>query len=240
MASGIGSHQSARAGKTEWLTPPDLLAQLGPFDLDPCAPVIRPWPMAAEHYTIESNGLLKRWPRGARAFVNPPYSEPELSAFMGRLAEHGRGTALVFARTETEWFFRYGWRAATAMLFIEGRLHFHHVDGRRADHNAGAPSVLMAYGEDDARHLSELDQLGQFQPLLLPRSVAVLAVPETWRDLVSQIMQQRGPMRLDDLYRAIERHAKAAGRKHWREQVRKVLQCGPFERVAPATWSLVL
>ena len=37
-------------GKEEWLTPPDLVQLLGPFDLDPCAPVRRPWDTAAKHY----------------------------------------------------------------------------------------------------------------------------------------------------------------------------------------------
>lgn len=236
----IGGHHSASAGKTEWLTPPDLLKQLGAFDLDPCAPIVRPWDMADEHFTIEDNGLLKRWPKGARTFVNPPYSEPELSAFLARLAEHQRGISLVFARTETEWFFRYGWKAASAMLFIEGRLHFHHVDGTRAKSNAGGPSVLMAYGQDDARKLSELDHLGQFHPILMPRSYAVAAIPadESWREVVATVMAGRGAIRTDELYRLIERHTKTAGLKHWRAKVRQTLQRGGFERVAPATWAL--
>ena len=39
---GIGGHQRARGGTVEWLTPPKILDALGPFDLDPCAPVVRP------------------------------------------------------------------------------------------------------------------------------------------------------------------------------------------------------
>lgn len=38
---------SNTANNQEWLTPPDILRALGPFDLDPCAPVNRPWDMAA-------------------------------------------------------------------------------------------------------------------------------------------------------------------------------------------------
>lgn len=36
-ARAMGSHQSARAKTTTWLTPPELIQALGPFDLDPCA-----------------------------------------------------------------------------------------------------------------------------------------------------------------------------------------------------------
>ena len=38
-------------GKDEWLTPPEITTDLGPFDLDPCSPIKRPWPTAENHYT---------------------------------------------------------------------------------------------------------------------------------------------------------------------------------------------
>lgn len=47
-----------------------------------------------------------------------------------------------------------GSQQATAVLFIGGRLHFHYVDGKRAKANSGAPSVLIAYGMDDAAVLA--------------------------------------------------------------------------------------
>ncbi len=50
---GIGSHQSAKMKKDEWLTPPSILELLGDFDLDPCAPINRPWSMAKNHFTIK-------------------------------------------------------------------------------------------------------------------------------------------------------------------------------------------
>lgn len=74
------------------------------------------------------------------------------------MADHGAGTALIFARTETAIFFEAVWERATAVLFLKGRLHFLRADGTlpRADvggGNAGAPSVLIAYGDDDAARL---------------------------------------------------------------------------------------
>jgi hypothetical protein len=56
----------------------------------------------------------------------------------------------MFARTETEMFVRWVWNRATVVLFLYGRLHFHHPDGRRAKGNSGGPSVLVAYGQHDA------------------------------------------------------------------------------------------
>lgn len=148
--TGMGTHQSAAMKNDEWLTPPHVLQALGPFDLDPCAPVVRPWPMAAEHYTAHDGGLTKPW-RG-RVWLNPPYGQ-ETGRWMQRLAEHGNGIALIFARTETAIFFPWVWEYATAWLFLKGRLHFHYVDGTRAAANSGAPSVLVAYGDNNAAAL---------------------------------------------------------------------------------------
>lgn len=142
----IGGHQSAVMLKDEWLTPPEILHALGPFDLDPCSPIERPWDTAAAHYTILDDGLSKSWV--GRVWLNPPYGL-EADRWLARLAMHGTGTALIFARTEPRMFFDRVWNAATSVLFLEGRLHFHHVDGSRAKANAGAPSVLIAYGEAD-------------------------------------------------------------------------------------------
>lgn len=161
---GMGSHQSAAMLKDEWLTPPFILEALGgagSFDLDPCAPMVRPWPMARAHYTIVDNGLLKPW--NGRLWFNPPYGGPGIvGPWMRRMVEHGRGTALTFARTETDLFFETVWNCATALLFLRGRLYFHHADGTRAAANAGAPSVLIAYGAADADILEACGLAGQF------------------------------------------------------------------------------
>lgn len=149
---GMGSHQSAKMLKDEWLTPPRILEALGDFDLDPCAPIERPWDMAREHYTITDDGLLKPW--FGRVWLNPPYGR-HAAAWLERLAEHGRGTALIFARTETEMFAEQVWSCATSILFLKGRLHFYHADGTRARANSGAPSVLIAYGRKDAEILAQ-------------------------------------------------------------------------------------
>lgn len=70
------------------------------------------------------------------------------------MAEHGRGTALIFARTETEVWQEWVWPRATAILFLRNRLTFHLPDGTLGGGNAGAPSALIAYGDDDASRLA--------------------------------------------------------------------------------------
>lgn len=159
--TGIGGHQSPVNQKDEWLTPPHILAPLGPFWLDPCAPIKRPWPTALSHYTIEGDGLSRPW--SGRVWLNPPYGRPEIvTPWMRRMVEHGEGTALIFARTETDLFFETVWNVASAVLFIRSRLHFHHVNGDRAENNAGAPSVLVAYGNTDAAVLRDCGIAGRF------------------------------------------------------------------------------
>jgi len=156
---GMGNHQSARMMKDEWLTPPEILTALGDFDLDPCAPVQRPWDTATEHYTMLDDGMKREW--SGRVWLNPPYGQ-ETERWLARLAHHGNGIALIFARTETRMFFAQVWPKADAVLFLKGRLHFHHVDGRRAVANAGAPSVLVAYGNENAAVLKSCGLAGQF------------------------------------------------------------------------------
>ena len=149
---GIGGHQSGRMQSDTWLTPPNIVRALGPFDLDPCAaPEPRPWATATTHYVKADDGLTKPW--FGRVFMNPPYGR-ETARWMEKLAAHGHGTALIFARTETSMFFDHVWPYASALLFLEGRLHFHHADGTRAPDNGGAPSVLIAYGQHDAEMLA--------------------------------------------------------------------------------------
>ncbi len=141
---GMGGHQSAKAMKDEWLTPPEILKALGDFYMDPCSPITRPWRTAAVHYTINQNGLICGW--YGRVWCNPPYGRG-VGLWLDRCAKHKNATALIFARTETADWVEYVWKRAHSILFLFGRLHFHHVDGTRAEANAGAPSALIAYDE---------------------------------------------------------------------------------------------
>lgn len=158
MKSGMGSHQSSAMMTYEWLTPPGIIKSLGEFDLDPCMPINRPWDTAKKHYTRDDDGLSKEW--AGRIWLNPPYGMIA-TKWMERMADHGNGIALLFARTETQMFFDHVWHDATAMLFIKGRLYFHYVDGTVAKQNGGAPSVLIAYGQDNAQALRESDIKGK-------------------------------------------------------------------------------
>ena len=163
MRKGIGSHQSSNMQNDEWLTtPPHILKALGTFDLDPCAPIISPWITANNKFTIEDDGLKQKW--YGRVWCNPPYGL-QAAEWLNKLAEHGNGIALIFARTETRMFFDHVWNKADSLLFVEGRLFFHYVTGEKAAANAGAPSVLVAYGKENSDILKNCGIRGKFVKL---------------------------------------------------------------------------
>ena len=140
----ISSHEKPNKGETDtWLTPPWLLARLGRFDLDPCPP-------------NGEEGLTMPW--AGRVWLNPPYSKN--LEFMEKMAAHGCGIALVFARTETRWFQKFVFPHAHSILFLNRRLKFYYPDGREAKGNAGAPSVLIAYTAEDTAYLEAMPDLG--------------------------------------------------------------------------------
>lgn len=158
MNTTFETKHNHKAGKHEWLTPPHIIEALGDFDLDPCAPINRPWATAKQHYTILDDGLSKDW--NGRVWCNPPYGK-FAADWLHKCAEHGNAIALTFARTETRMFFDSIWNKADAVFFIKGRLRFHHVTGERAD-AAGAPSVLIAYGQNNVEILRTSPLKGKF------------------------------------------------------------------------------
>ena len=145
-------------GKDEWLTPPNIIHALGKFDLDPCSPIQRPWDTAKKHFSKNDNGLHQNWE--GRVWCNPPYGN-EAIRWLEKCARHQNAIALTFARTETKMFFSCVWEKAHAILFIKGRLKFYHVTGEQGN-SAGAPSVLIAYGQENADILEKCSIKGKF------------------------------------------------------------------------------
>lgn len=142
-----------------WLTPRWVLDPLGHFDLDPCgAPG---WPTADEVFTPETHGDGLSLPWHGRVWMNPPYGHV-MGSWLERMAHHGHGTALIFARTDTATFHDFVWDAATALLFLRGRITFLQSDLSKPIANSGAASVLIAYGDDDAEILAACGLPGKF------------------------------------------------------------------------------
>lgn len=235
----IGGHQSARAGSVTWLTPPEIIERTGPYDLDPCTPINMPWTTAARRYTPEDDGLVQPW--DGRVWLNPPYGK-EVGLWLAKMAEHDHGTALIFARTETEAFHRYVWAQASALFFFEGRLHFHLPDGTRAKANAGAPSVLVSYGLEDAERLAESGLDGRFVPLACAGQIVVVIRHDpgadiSWTDLVLNITDREGgEVTLDVLYRILAGHPKAQRNPNWKAKARQSVARAGLERIGPGQY----
>lgn len=221
-----------------WLTPPPLLAALGganAFGFDPCACEDRPWDTAQDHKTWRENGLRMKWDPALRAWCNPPYSD--IRPWIGRMAAHGYGTALIFAKTDTQAFMTI-LDTATSLFWVQGRLRFFMPNGQPARDRAKSPAVLCAWGMEDTDYLAELNMPGRFQPLRIPQSLAILALRPSWREALTEwIKEQRGPVSLADLYTAFSRHPKSRGNRHYRAKVRQTLARGGFRRQGDL-WSL--
>jgi hypothetical protein len=136
-------HEFPRGQSVEWYTPPEVFQALGvTFDLDPAAPPGGvPWVPAARSFSRADDGLAQPWT--GRVWLNPPYGRG-IECWLERLSQHGDGLALVFARTDTQWYQRIA-RQVTAICFVAGRLAFVRPDRSRVS-TAGAPSVLLAFG----------------------------------------------------------------------------------------------
>jgi hypothetical protein len=146
----LGSHQAAIGKSQTHITPRWIIDRLGPFDLDPAAADPRPWDCAKQNYTDADDGLSLPWQ--GRTWVNPPFNRYEVARWIGRLAEHGHGTALLHARTEAGWFAPV-WRSASGILFLKVRLKFCRADGSEQPFNSGAPALLAAFGKADLKRL---------------------------------------------------------------------------------------
>lgn len=157
-ATGRGfTHEPPIGGSPEWYTPPSVFSALGlTFDLDPCCPPApaAPWIPARRRISLPVDGFAERW--DGLVWLNPPYAQ-ETARWVGKLADHGQGIALVFTRTDTPW-----WQAAVdragLVCFIAGRVEFVPGDPAfRKRSRSGAPSCLLAFGEECAEAVERAD-----------------------------------------------------------------------------------
>ena len=148
--------------KDEWLTPPYITNALGSFDLDPCQPISPPFNHARNGFNINDDGLIQEWI--GRVWCNPPYGR-ETFKWLEKLAHHGNGIALIFARTETKGFHSEIWDKADAVFFFKGRLKFYHVSGKEGG-TANAPSCLVAYGKNNVEYLRKCNLNGKLIELI--------------------------------------------------------------------------
>ncbi|HFJ9781618.1 TPA: DNA N-6-adenine-methyltransferase [Stenotrophomonas maltophilia] len=161
VANNVGYDRAPEGITTEtWLTPPEIVHGLGPFDLDPCIPQQgMPWRTATRMLKPSDDGLKTPWPKSAFVWMNPPYgghknSPTSQHRWMEKAAEHGNGIALVLARMETSWMQEsvLNHPSVSAVVFTKGRLSFCRPDGTLGT-SCPAGSVFIGYGAAAARRL---------------------------------------------------------------------------------------
>lgn len=138
------SHESTAATiPVEWYTPPHIFQQLGIiFDLDPCAAPVHDHVPARHKYVLPTNGLIEPW--NGTVWLNPPYGK-HTGTWVRKLADHGDGIALVFARPDTAWF-QEALLSADIVCFVEKRIKFVNGQTGKSDGTPGAGSALLGWG----------------------------------------------------------------------------------------------
>ena len=234
--SGMGSHQSTKMVQDEWLTPIKYIHALGEFDLDPCSPINRPWDTAKEHYNINDDGLFLPW--FGRVWMNPPYGM-QLQYWLNKLALHGNGIALTFARTDTHAFHNYVFPFADSIFFLKRRIDFLDVHGNPGAASSGAPSVFIAYGEENVEALEHSGFRGKHLFINTTQFV-VVGITHTWKSIISVAFNRIGSeATLNQVYKVIEQIApeKISKNKHYKEKIRQTLQ-HHFSRVRKGCYTV--
>lgn len=152
------THESSDAmNQIEWYTPKWIFEAMDTkFDMDVCHPINTiPYIPASKKYTIKDDGLNQPWI--GKVWMNPPYGK-SIDKWLEKFYNHQNGIALVFARTDTQWFHKYC-ATADAILFLSGRIKF--VDGLgKKSGSPGCGSMLVAFGKENVKTLESMYEYG--------------------------------------------------------------------------------
>lgn len=150
------THDGKNNLTVDWWTPKYIFDWLGEtYDLDVSAPEGGvPWLPCRQYITEKIDGLRVPWT--GYVWCNPPYGK-HTPNWLERMAAHNNGMALVFARTDTDWFHSYVAPAASGILFLKGRVKFVDGKGITGGGGAGCGSMLVAYGERAFRSLNRVE-----------------------------------------------------------------------------------
>lgn len=191
MADDRRNRPDSKFTTNDWLTPPEIVEALGPFDLDPACHPAMPWRTATRMISLEKpyanangetlcehgDGLMAvsleerdrcgSWwgPKSVRVWNNPPYDD--ILPWAWRHCKHGNSIMLVPAKsTDTDWG-QVVLASCDAALFLAGRLLFHYPDGSKST-GKWSPSMLLAWGQNNVVALEGLQLPGT---LLKPAKV---------------------------------------------------------------------
>lgn len=157
------AHVANNSGENEWYTPKVYVEAareaMGAIDCDPASSALANETVRADvYYTKENNGLSQTW--SGSAFLNPPYSHPEIVQFIEALCEKyvrnevKEAVVLVNNATDTAWFQSLLARAS-AVCFPRGRIKFIDKQGNPS----GAPlqgQAVVYIGEENTQQFRDI------------------------------------------------------------------------------------
>jgi hypothetical protein len=145
-----------KSQEENWITPKYIIDELGKFDLDPCASYFQKQLYANTNWYIEDDSINKQW--FGRVWCNPPYGN-KTKDFIQKLSNHGNGIALIFARVDTKLWHDIIFPKADSIFILKGRIKFIDINGKESD-SAGAPSALIAFGQQNKQILEKIKLKG--------------------------------------------------------------------------------
>ena len=149
-----GPREAHNSGDEEWFTPGEIADAghrlMGGVDLDPASnAVANDVVRASRYYDRQADGLRQPW--AGRVFLNPPYVNKVIAAFVDRLLDHVRrgdvtqAVVLTNNATETPWFQNLA-TEATVICFPLGRVHYWRADDRKLS-SALQGQAILYFGE---------------------------------------------------------------------------------------------
>jgi len=135
------------SASVEWATPDYLfnaLDKIYHFDLDPCA--TKENAKCDKFFTEADDGLTKSWARRS-VFMNPPYARGTTEKWVKKAYDEyiyndaAVVVALLPARTDTKWFWRYC--RYGQIYFLKGRVKF--LGGGK--NSATFPSMIVVFNK---------------------------------------------------------------------------------------------
>ncbi len=143
-----GEKSKAYSDQKNWsntyLTDPELLKLLGPFDTDPCVHTEMPWRTATTMYNINDDGLSKDWQ--GRVFMNPPYRG--VMKWAKKFSECQAGIALLNGRSPETKATQLIMSNSYCVWLPLGRLSFFKPDGTPFEQK-WFPSILIGLQPED-------------------------------------------------------------------------------------------
>lgn len=152
--------------QNEWYTPPEYIslarAVLGDIDVDPASSKLAQETVKArQYYDKEQDGLRQPW--HGRVWLNPPYSQPLIGKFVGKLlTEWNQGRvdsciALTHNYTDAMWF-HDAVSAANVVCFTQGRVRFYEPGGSFAKPTQG--QAFFYFGREIDAFKREFGRVG--------------------------------------------------------------------------------